>query len=355
MRAAVRLGRKGIGRTSPNPPVGAVVVKAGRIIGSGFHPRAGEPHAEVEALREAGARARGGTLYVTLEPCTHYGRTPPCAPAVLAAGVRRVVVGTRDPNPRVRGGGIQWLRRHGVDVAVDVEGAACAELIAPFTKHVRTGLPLLTLKLAASLDGRIATAAGHSHWISSEPSRRLVHRLRNEADAVMVGAGTVLADDPLLTCRMRGGRDPLRVIVDGRLRIPLRARVLAGDAAAGTLIATAARNHRKLGMLRERGATVLAMGGSGERLSLRALLRALGDRGILSVLLEGGGSLAGAALREGVVDRVVFFYAPKLIGGDGLPMIGPLGIGRLDRARQLRQVKVSRVGEDIMIRAMLEN
>ena len=351
MRQAIGLGRRGLGRTSPNPPVGAVVVRQGTVVGRGFHRRAGEAHAEVEALRDAGSRARGATLYVTLEPCNHQGRTPPCTGAVIAAGVRRVVIGTRDPNPHVFGNGLARLRRAGVRVDLGTEQAACNELIRAFAKHVSTGMPHVTLKLAASADGRIATATGASRWITGEASRRLVHRLRNETDAVMVGAATVIADDPELTCRLRGGRDPLRVIVDGRLRVPLDARVLTNAAAPGTIIATVSRSPRLIGALRQRGATVLVLPGTKGQLSLRRLLGVLGRRGMSSVLIEGGATLAAAALHARVVDRLLCFYAPKLIGGDGRPMLGSLGVRRLPSAIPLRDATVQRVGEDILLSA----
>jgi diaminohydroxyphosphoribosylaminopyrimidine deaminase/5-amino-6-(5-phosphoribosylamino)uracil reductase len=353
MRLAVRLGRRGLGRTSPNPPVGAVVVRGERVVGRGFHRRAGGPHAEIEALRDAGERARGATLFVTLEPCNHHGRTPPCTDAVLAAGVRRVVVGVRDPNDAVSGGGVTRLRRRGVDVALGIEAAACAELIAAFRTFVETGLPLVTLKLAASLDGRIATRTKDSRWITGERARRLVHRMRNEMDAIMVGAETVIADDPSLTCRSRGGRDPLRVVVDGRLRLPLRSRVLTKGAARGTLVATVSRDSKRIDALRELGATVVVLPGSGGRLSLRRLLRELARRGVQSVLLEGGATLAATALKEKVVHRLLWFFAPKLIGGDGVPMLGPLGVTRLGGAPEVRLLSVHRLGEDVAIHAEL--
>jgi len=354
MRRAIALARRGVGRTSPNPPVGAVVVAGGRVVGSGWHRRAGAPHGEAAALRAAGARARGATLYVTLEPCNHAGRTPPCTDAVLAAGVRRVVFGARDPNRRVRGGGAARLRRAGVTVVEGVEAAACADLIAPFAHVARTGRPLVTLKLAATLDGRIATRTGASRWITGPPARRFVHQLRNEMDAVMVGAGTIAADDPRLTCRMPGGRDPLRVVVDGRLRTPLTARVLTNRAARGTVVATVITTGRKLATLRTRGATVLTFPGRAGSLSLRRLLRALAERGVSSVLLEGGAALAAAALRGGVVDRLLVFLAPTLIGGDGRPMLTSLGVARLAGARRLRWVGVESIGRDLMVQAVPE-
>jgi len=330
-----------------------VVVKAGRVIGRGFHRRAGAPHAEAVALEEAGRAARGATLYVTLEPCTHQGRTPPCVEAVLRAGIRRVVVGTRDPNPRVTGKGMETLARKGVAVCDGVEAAACEELIAPFARHVRSGLPLVTLKLAASLDGRIATSTGASRWITGEAARRRVHRLRNEVDAIMVGAGTVLADDPLLTCRIPGGRDPLRVIVDGRLRTPPTARVLTNGAAQGTLIATVKDGSPALAVLRQSGAEIVLLPGRNGIFSLQRLLALLGKRGIMSVMIEGGATLAAAALRARVVDRLVCFLAPRLIGGDGMPMIASLGVRDLAKAPPANRIRIARLGEDIMIDAVL--
>jgi len=353
MREAVRLARRGIGRTSPNPPVGAVVVARGRIIGRGYHRRAGEPHAEIEALAAAGDGARGATLYVTLEPCNHHGRTPPCTAAVIRAGVRRVVIGARDPNPHVTGQGVETLRRDGIAVNVGLEEAACAALVVPFAKFVRTGLPHVTLKLAASLDGRIATRTGASRWVTGEAARRYVHRLRDQVDAVMVGASTVIADNPSLTCRLRGGRDPLRVVVDGRLRIPLDCQVLTNAAAPGTVVATVNSKARMIGTLRQRGATVLVLPGRGGTLSVRRLLARLGRRGIMSVLIEGGATLAAAALREGVVDRLLCFYAPKLIGADGRAMVGPLDVRTLDQSLTVRAMRVARIGEDILVTAEL--
>jgi diaminohydroxyphosphoribosylaminopyrimidine deaminase/5-amino-6-(5-phosphoribosylamino)uracil reductase len=349
MREAIRLARRGLGRTSPNPPVGAVVVAGGRIVGRGYHRLAGAPHGEAAALQDAGARAKGATLYVTLEPCNHYGRTPPCTEAVIASGVKRVVMGLRDPNPNVKGGGIARLRRRGLRVDVGVEEGRCAEIIRYFTKHSRTGLPYVTLKLAASLDGRIATTTGESRWITSGPARRMVHRLRNEHDAVMVGAGSVRADDPVLTCRMRGGRDPVRVVVSGRLRLPLGAQILNGALAPDTIVATATHKPAVERMLRARGVTMLVQPGTGGIFSLRKLLTALGRRDISSVLIEGGAELAAAALREHIVDELLCFLAPKLIGGDGRSMLAALGISKLSRAIVLDDMRLQRVGPDLLL------
>jgi len=350
MRLALRLGRRGLGRTSPNPPVGAVVVGGRKVVGRGFHRKAGLAHGEAEALRDAGKKARGATLYVTLEPCAHHGRTPPCTDAIIAAGVRRVVIGTRDPNPNVRGNGTGRLRAAGIDVNTGAEQAACDELIAAFRKHVTTGMPLATLKLAASLDGRIATATGESRWITSEASRRYAHRLRAEHDAILVGAETVLRDDPELTCRLRGGRNPLRVILDGRLRLPLKAKVLTNTQAAATLVVTGQQaSVAKIRQIEARGATVVCLPARAGRISMTRLMRMLGRRGIMSVLIEGGATVAAAALAARVVDRLLIFYAPKLIGGDGHPMLGPLGVRRLLQALRLGPLRARRLATDVLL------
>ncbi len=255
MGEALRLAERGLGRTSPNPAVGAVVVRGGRRVGRGYHRRAGGPHAEVFALREAGTRARGATLYVTLEPCCHFGRTPPCVAAVVGSGISRVVVGALDPNPRVRGRGVAQLRRAGLRVDVGVRQEECQALNEDFAKYVTRGLPFVVLKLAATLDGRIASAGGDSRWVTGAAARRRVHEMRNRFDAVVVGSETVLADDPLLTCRLRGGRHPLRVVLDGRLRCPTSARVFTRDPQR-TRLYTLADDCAKAERLRRRGVVV---------------------------------------------------------------------------------------------------
>jgi diaminohydroxyphosphoribosylaminopyrimidine deaminase/5-amino-6-(5-phosphoribosylamino)uracil reductase len=350
MRLALRLGRRGIGRTSPNPPVGAVVVAGATVVGRGHHRSAGAPHAEIEALHAAGARARGATLYVTLEPCAHHGRTPPCTDAIITAGVRRVVFGTRDPNPSVTGNGMGRLRTAGIEVEGGIEQAACDELIAAFRKHVTTGLPLVTLKLAASLDGRIATASGESRWITGEDSRRFAHRLRAAHDAVLVGAETVIHDDPALTCRVGGGRNPLRVVLDGRLRVPLCAQVLTNTSATATLVCTGrGAPVSKVRRMRQQGVEVLRLPDRAGSIGMKQLMRALGRRGVMSVLIEGGATVAAAAISAHVVDRVLIFYAPKLIGGDGRPMLAPLGIRRLAGAPRLQRLQVKRFAADVLV------
>jgi diaminohydroxyphosphoribosylaminopyrimidine deaminase / 5-amino-6-(5-phosphoribosylamino)uracil reductase len=346
MRRAIRLARRGLGRTRPNPAVGSVVVRDGEVVGSGWHRRAGGPHAEIHALRAAGERARGATLYVTLEPCCHVGRTGPCVEAVLAAGVGRVVVGSIDPNPRVRGGGVAILRRRKVPVRVGVLGDECRRMNEAFEKHVTTGAPFVLLKLATTLDGRIATRSGDSRWITGDAARREVHEIRNHVDAVIVGSGTVVADDPELTCRIAGGRDPLRVVLDGRLRSPLRSRVFSG--AAPTRLYTADVGSPAAARLRERGVDV-RRGGGDRPGTLGRVLADLGGEGFLGVLLEGGGTLAARALREGLVDRVILHLAPKLVGGDGRAALASLGVRRIAEALALEEIVVGRIGDDLRI------
>ena len=355
MRRTLELAAKALGRTSPNPVVGAVIVRNGRIIGEGFHRRAGLPHAEREALRRITETARGATIYVNLEPCSHYGRTPPCADALIEAGIKRVVVGMVDPNPLVQGRGLRRLRRAGIAVATGVLREECERLNEDFACFIRTGRPFVTLKLAASLDGRIAAASGDSQWISGEQSRRVVHELRNRVDAILVGAETVRNDDPRLTCRMRGGRDPLRVVLDGRLSITPSARVCTQPSTAPTLIATSEDHGRgeKQAQLEAQGVQVVCLPGKNGQVPLRPLLVELGRRGHKSVLIEGGGRIAAAALREGVVDKVLFFYAPLLLGGEGRAMIGPLGIDRVAVGQKLHTMTVERIGKDILVAAYI--
>jgi diaminohydroxyphosphoribosylaminopyrimidine deaminase/5-amino-6-(5-phosphoribosylamino)uracil reductase len=355
MRLALRLARKGLGTTSPNPMVGAVAVKGKTIVGRGYHHRAGEPHAEILALRQAGTRARGATLYLNLEPCDHFGRTPPCTRAILEAGIRRVVAGMKDPNPLVSGGGIRRLRRAGVRVDVGVLEKECRELNAPFCKFITRKRPFVILKAAASLDGKVATRSGDSRWISSEVSRNYVHRLRQAMDAVMVGIGTVLKDDPLLTVRLPGGkkpRQPLRVIVDSRLRIPLHSQLVRTAREYPTLVAAtqaASLSRRQRLAAANVEVAIIAKDVRGH-VSLRGLMKELARRGVVSLLLEGGSTLNASALKERVVDRVLFFLAPKIIGGQRAPgVIGGDGTLRIKDAEPVEILKVGRIGPDILI------
>lgn len=353
MREALAWARRGLGRTSPNPAVGAVVVRDGQIVGRGFHRRAGEAHAEVAALQAAGSRARGATLYVTLEPCPTTGRTGPCTEAILQAGIARVVVAARDPDPHVDGRGLQRLRAAGVEVTTGVLAREAVSLLEAYVVHRRTGRPFVTLKWAMSLDGKISAGRDRRTMISGARSLRYDHALRNVHDAVLVGIGTVLADDPQLTCRIPGGRDPLRVVLDSRLRIPLRARVLHLNSPAPTLVVTGEQAPEdRLAALRAAGAEVLVL--PGERPALRDLLGVLAGRGVLSVLVEGGGTVHASVLAEGVAHKVVAIVGPGLIGGAEAPT--PVdGAGGFwgDGMLRLTGVTVRRRGEDVVIEGYL--
>jgi len=353
MRRAVFLARKGVGKTSPNPAVGAVVVREGAVVGEGWHRRAGTPHAEVHALRMAGELARGGDLYVTLEPCSHHGRTPPCADAVIAAGIARVFVGMIDPNPLVSGQGVERLRQSGITVEAGLMEQECRRLNEPFIKHVTTGRPLVVLKSALTLDGKTATPCGDSRWVTGEPSRRMVHRLRSAMDGVMVGVGTLLADDPELTVRLAKGRNPLRIVVDSELRTPVTARLLAAGG-GGVLLATVSTDREKIAALTAAGAEVVACAQRDGRVDLTDMLKRLGTRGIQSILLEGGETLAGEMLRQGLIDKFLFFVAPKLVGGEGKGIFAGVGAGLMKDAVPLRIGRISRVGEDILLEAYPE-
>jgi diaminohydroxyphosphoribosylaminopyrimidine deaminase / 5-amino-6-(5-phosphoribosylamino)uracil reductase len=354
MRMALRLALRGAGRTSPNPLVGAVLVRQGKILATGCHRRVGGDHAEIAVLKRAGAEARGSTLYINLEPCAHHGRTPPCTHSLIRSRIRRVVAGMVDPNPLVAGKGIRKLQRAGIQVDVGLLRADCAKLNEAFIKYITRRTPFVTLKLAASLDGKIATFAGDSRWITGNLARRHVHRLRDSVDAVVVGSGTVLADDPHLTCRLPGGRNPFRVVLDRRLRIPLTARILRGPDPDKSIIVTGLRAPRKKATaIESMGAQVWRLRLSRGVIPLAPVLQRLGRMGLLSVMIEGGGDTAGRALREKAVDKVLFFYAPKILGGDGRNMIGALEIVKVVRCKQVRDVAIKRFGPDFLVSGYL--
>jgi diaminohydroxyphosphoribosylaminopyrimidine deaminase/5-amino-6-(5-phosphoribosylamino)uracil reductase len=352
MGLALALARRRLGETWPNPAVGAVVAKEGRILGAAATAPGGRPHAEPQALAEAGAAARGASLYVTLEPCAHTGVTPPCVEAVIAAGIARVVIGARDPDPRVDGSGIARLRAAGIEVTEGVEGEAARALIAGFARRLAEGRPEVTLKLAATLDGRIATREGESKWITAEPARRAAHALRGEMDAVMVGVGTVMADDPRLTCRLPGYRHrPLgRVVVDSHLRTGLTTSLAVTMKEAPTwFLIDEKTDPARRAAFEALGAHLIALPRSPAGVDLRAGLKALGALGLTRLLVEGGARLAAALLRDDLVDRLVWFTAPALMGGDGWPAIAPLGIGQLAAMPRFTPVAVRRVGDDMMM------
>jgi diaminohydroxyphosphoribosylaminopyrimidine deaminase/5-amino-6-(5-phosphoribosylamino)uracil reductase len=350
---AIELARRGSGLVSPNPMVGAVVVSEGAIVGEGFHEGPGLPHAEIMALNHAGERARGATLYTSLEPCDHYGRTPPCTEAIVRAGIARVVSATRDPNPVVDGQGIRTLRAHGVEVREGILADEADRLNKAFAKHVRTGMPFVIWKAAASLDGKVAARDGTSRWITGEAARADVHRLRAWADAIVVGAGTALDDDPELTVRDRDyrGRPPIRVLVDGRGRVGPSGHLF--DDQAPTLVATtelapaAARDA-----WRDAGAEVLVLEHDEAGVGLGALMADLGKRDVQGVLLEGGPTLAWSAVEEQLVDAIVLYLSPKLIGGSDAPtVLEGRGFAPIGHALPMRIRSVDRLGEDLRVEA----
>jgi diaminohydroxyphosphoribosylaminopyrimidine deaminase / 5-amino-6-(5-phosphoribosylamino)uracil reductase len=350
MRECLALAHSKLGFTSPNPAVGCVIVREGHVVGRGATAPGGRPHAEPQAIAEAGELARGGSAYVSFEPCAHQGQTPPCARALAEAGVARVVIGCLDPYPPVRGRGVAILDSAGIATTVGVLESECRRMNEGFIARVTRGRPFVILKLAMSLDGRIAAATGDSRWISSEESRRLVHRWRREADVVMVGAATVIADNPRLTCRIEGGRDPVRIIIDQRLRSPAGARIFRQRSRAPTILVTSAMNAARV---RQRyGARVEAIGGSvdGQGIALVEVMREFGRRGWSKVLIEGGARLAGAALRAKIVDRVAFFVAPLIIGC-GLPSVEGLLARSVREAIKLKNFSAQRVGSDWLLEA----
>ena len=359
MRRALRLGEKGLGYTTPNPAVGAVVARQGMILGEGRHQKAGTPHAEVHALRAAGDAAKGADLYVTLEPCNHTGRTPPCTHAILQAGIRRVVIGTLDPNPKVAGGGTEFLRDKGIEVETGCLRDECRLLIAPFAKHMLTGMPWVRSKVACSLDGRTATRTGHSKWITNQQARRSGHRLREISDAILVGKGTIVADDPQLTCRKgkKTVKDPIRVVLDSGLSVDPSSRICRLKSSAPTVIIGVkgkfTDEHRQA--LEASGTKVWFTQPDGQgKVNIRDVLRMLGDFGAQSLLVEGGATVHGAFWDQAFVDEAFFYYAPMVIGGkDARPAIGGSGAVDVGRATRLSKVQHRKLGDNWLVRGLI--
>ncbi len=350
MQRCLNLAKQAWGKTAPNPLVGAVVVKDGEIVGEGFHPGAGQPHAEVFALRAAGARAKGATIYVSLEPCNHYGRTPPCSEAVVAAGIAKAVVGMVDPNPLVAGRGIATLERAGIEVVVGVEAEACAELIEGFVQRIVHQRTLGILKYAMTLDGKIATDSGHSTWVSSDLSRQYVHHLRAGCDAVIIGGNTLRQDNPHLTSHQAGTPNPLRVVMTQNLDVPIDA-ILWDTSVAPTLVVTpTGTNPQMQHRLRDRGVEILEL----DTLRPAQVMQHMYDRGFLSVLWECGGTLAASAIADGAIQKVLAFVAPKIVGGSIAPSpVGNLGIKTMDEALVLERVTWQQIGTDCLIQGYL--
>lgn len=359
MKLALEFAKKGLGRVSPNPAVGAILVKEGQIVGKGYHQKAGTPHAEINAIRDADIRAKESTLYVNLEPCTHYGKTPPCVNSIIRAGIKRVVIGMIDPNPLVAGKGVQILQDSGIEVIYGVMENESKKLNEFFCKFIQSKIPFVTLKGAISLDGKVATKTGESRWITSEKSRNLVHKLRNIYDAVIVGVGTVIKDDPLLTTRgIKNSRNPIRIIVDSRLSIPLNSKIVesAKNMNIPTIIyTTSLALSSKIKELSSYGLEVVITEEKDEKVNLSSLLKNLGEREISSLLLEGGPTLNDAFLQEDLIDKVLIFINPSFLGGKDTPsLIGGFGIAKLEQRYQLERVNYRKIGDDLLVEGYIK-
>lgn len=352
MRKALRLALKAKGKTSPNPMVGALVVKGGRVIASGFHHKAGSSHAEVIALAAAGAKARGSTLYVTLEPCTHFGRTPPCIESIIRSGIKNVVVGMIDPNPVNNGNGISLLKSKGIKVEVGFLEEELKHINEAFIKYITKGLPFITVKAAQSLDGKIATKTGDSKWITSDKSRAYAHRIRRDYDAVMVGVNTVLRDNPNLDAWF-SQKQPFKIIVDSQLSTPQSSNIFLkeGKVIMVTLPAKPGQETENRKIIGEK-ANILEVKEKDGQINLRVMMKKLAQLGIINIMVEGGGSLNGALFDEGLVDKVLFFISPKIMGGkDAISSVMGHGVSRVDKALKLKKAKLKRIGEDVLVEA----
>lgn len=359
MNQVFKLAERGKGRTAPNPLVGAIVVKDEKVVGQGYHELYGAPHAEIQALKEAGEKAGGATLYVNLEPCCHQGQTPPCTAEIIKAGISRVVIASKDPNPLVNGQGIRELKVQGIEVKVGVMENAARKFNEYFFKYIQTKTPFVILKMGMSLDGKMATKTGDSRWITSGLLRGFVHQLRNEIDATLVGIGTVIRDNPRLTTRLKDGegRDPKRIIVDSLLRIPLKARIFTQQSEAENIIVTTTNAPvSRVKDLEKVGARIIFVKAVGKNMvDLKAMLDKLGQLQITSLMIEGGASINGSAIQAGIVDKVIMFIAPKIIGGFSAPSaIGGDGVARVDDAIKLTEIKTKRFGNDLMIEGYVE-
>jgi len=350
MELALQLAEKGKGTTSPNPMVGSLIVKRGRIVGKGWHKKCGEAHAEVCALQQAGKKAKDGILYVTLEPCSHWGRTPPCTEQIVQAGIREVVIGMEDPNPIISG--YEELKFRGLKVRIGILEEECKKLNEPYIKWIKTKKPFVVVKAAMSLDGKIATRTGDSKYITSKEARAFVHQLRVEYDAVMVGINTVLKDDPELTVRLAKGRNPIKIVVDTNLRIPLNATIVKNEPTKLIVVATRKADKKKMKLLQQKGVKVLIVNQARGMIDLNELMKELGKLEITSIMVEGGAELNAEAIKSGIVDKVLFFISPKLIGS-GLAALGDLGITKIDRSIKLKKIEYRKIGKDMLIEGYL--
>ena len=355
MKRAIELAQKGEGWVSPNPLVGAVIAKDGRIIGEGWHEQYGEAHAERNALRKCTESPQGATLYVTLEPCCHQGKQPPCTEAVLEAGIQKVVIGSMDPNPLVAGKGASMLKEHGIEVVEGILEEECKAINRIFFHYIQTGMPYVTMKYAMTMDGKIATALGKSKWITGEVAREYVHRQRHRNSGIMVGIGTVLKDNPMLDCRMEGGRNPIRIICDSRLQTPLSAKIVATAKEIPTYLVTVVEDKSTWIPYEEAGCKILLVPSKEKRVDLKVMLKELGKEGIDSILLEGGETLNGFFLSSGLFNALQVYIAPKLFGGKEAPTpIGGAGILDPKDGILLKNSKITLLGEDILIESEVE-
>lgn len=354
MSKAVELALKAKGRTSPNPIVGAVIARYGRIIAEGYHRKAGDDHAEIVALKKLPkAKVKGATLYVTMEPCSHWGKTPPCVPKIVESGIGRVVIGHRDPNPQIHGQGIRWLKEAGIEVIEDVLGDACAKLNRPFEKWITSKLPYVTLKAALSLDGKIATASGESQWITNALSRQYAHQLRNEVDCILIGAGTLRRDDPHLTVRLNHGgnnHQPMVVVLDARLDAPLKRKIFQVKERKVVFATTWNSPEEKRRALMNCGAEVWALNADlTGRVDLKELLKMLAEKQVTHLLVEGGGGVFSSFISEHLVDRIVAILAPKLLGGQAIDWLPEMNIRNLEDALELDKISVKTLGDNVLI------
>lgn len=350
MKRALFLAAKARGRTSPNPMVGAVIVKDGILVSEGYHEKAGNDHAEIVAIRRAGQKAKGSTLYINLEPCIHYGKTPPCVPAIIEAGIKSVVIGVEDPNPLVKGEGIRKLKEAGLDVQVGVLEKESKKLNEAFFKYIIKKEPFVILKVASTLDGKIATKDGESKWITGERARMLVHHFRDQVDAVLVGIETILRDNPFLTTRIKGGKDPLKVILDSRLRIPEDANVININPEKTIIAVTELAPKERQARIKEKGVKILLVESKNGMVNLKHLLLELGKMEIMTLMVEGGSRVNGSFFDEGLIDKIIIFFSPKLIGNSQpFEIFNGIGINSLKEAKTLKELKFRRIGEDIYI------
>ena len=350
MQRAIELAKRGEGFVSPNPLVGAVIVKDGKIIGEGWHERCGELHAERNALKNCKEPTQGSTIYVTLEPCCHYGRTPPCTKAIIEAKISRVVIGSRDPNPLVSGKGAEILRKAGIEVIEDFMRDECDKLNPIFFRYITTKLPYVSLKYAMTADGKIATYSGKSKWITNEFSRNDVHRLRKKHRAIMVGIGTILTDNPMLNCRIENGRNPIRIVCDSKLRIPLDCNICKTANEISTLVVSAIENPEKQSELEKMGVKTLILPDKNGKVDLKKLMQYLGEKSIDSVLIEGGGTLAYSALQSKIVSHIYSYIAPKIFGGENAKTpVESVGVETPDDCFKLKRTNVRELGSDILI------